>query len=179
MNMHYLPQKHNHFRPSCSSEGQLVLQLIFQSVIGLTLDMGYNILDGNLPEEIANFSFLGTLIEINMRQNKLSGKLPKDICGNTSPKLKRIYLTEYQLYGEIPGNIYKCRGLEDLRLAMNHFDGNIPREIWSLPMLRSLLLWSNHFKVTVRSRALPCSFDLILTVDYEVSVDLCYVACFV
>ncbi|KAL8484712.1 hypothetical protein ACS0TY_027130 [Phlomoides rotata] len=138
----------------------------------LILDMGYNILDGNIPEEIANFSNLETLniagnkitgsipdgifnmsslIEINMRYNMLSGEVSNDICSNTSPKLKRIYLSVNQLYGEIPANIYKCRELEDLRLPMNHFSGDIPREIGSLPMLRMLSLWSNQFKGSIPS----------------------------
>ncbi|KAL8482246.1 hypothetical protein ACS0TY_028409 [Phlomoides rotata] len=103
----------------------------------------YNSLDGNLPEKIANFSYLETLklgdnkitgsipdvifnmsslIEIILRYNNISGKLPYNICSNT-PKLRIMSLSGTQLNGEIPANIYKCRGLEDLRLPKNHFSG--------------------------------------------------------
>ncbi|KAL8485706.1 hypothetical protein ACS0TY_027836 [Phlomoides rotata] len=127
--------------------------------------MSYNSLDGNLPEKIANFSYLETLklgdnkitgsipdgifnmsslIEIILRYNNISGKLPYNICSNT-PKLRIMSLSGTQLNGEIPANIYKCRGLEDLRLPKNHFSGDIPREIWSLSMLRVLSLFTNQF----------------------------------
>ncbi|KAG8378351.1 hypothetical protein BUALT_Bualt08G0128300 [Buddleja alternifolia] len=132
----------------------------------LTLDIGYNFLGGNVPQEIGNFSSLETLNlqynhftagsmphgifkvssirAINLRGCSLSDMLPSDMC-NSIPKLKMLYLSRNQLFGQIPPNIYKCRDLEDLRLSYNHFDGNIPSEIGSLVNLKILSLVNNSF----------------------------------
>ncbi|KAG8378350.1 hypothetical protein BUALT_Bualt08G0128200 [Buddleja alternifolia] len=132
----------------------------------LTLDIGYNFLRGNVPQEIGNFSSLETLNlqynhftagsmphgifkvssirAINLRGCSLSDMLPSDMR-NSIPKLKMLYLSWNQLFGQIPPNIYKCRDLEDLRLSYNHFDGNIPSEIGSLVNLKILSLANNSF----------------------------------
>lgn len=89
---------------------------------------------------------MSSLVEINMRYNRLSGELPNDICSNDTIKLKRIYLTGNQLYGKISANICKCRHLEELRLPENHFSGNIPEQIGSLQMLTILSLPFNHLQ---------------------------------
>lgn len=136
--------------------------------------MGYNSLDGNIPGEIANFSYLENLnlegnkltgvipkgifnmsflIEINLKNNKLTGEIPSDtICSsNDTPKLKRLYLSGNNLFGGIPANIYKCRELEELHLLMNNFSGSIPSEIGNLQKLTNFSLWSNNFKGTIFS----------------------------
>ncbi|KAG6390598.1 hypothetical protein SASPL_148336 [Salvia splendens] len=79
--------------------------------------MSNNSFSGEIPSSLFNAS---PLIEINMRFNMLSGKLPDDICSN-GRKLEALFLTGNQLSGEIPANVYKCRELQDLRLPINSF----------------------------------------------------------
>ncbi|KAL8485438.1 hypothetical protein ACS0TY_027656 [Phlomoides rotata] len=136
------------------------------------MNLGFNKLTGEIPPwiesltqlqyvHLSNNSFsdsvpnslfnISSLIEIDIRFNQLSGKLPDVICSNT-PYLRNMYLTGNQFSGEIPANIYKCRGMEDLRLGGNLFNGSIPSEIGSLSMLQLLALWSNQFTEIYVSR---------------------------
>ncbi|KAL2514807.1 LRR receptor-like serine/threonine-protein kinase FLS2 [Forsythia ovata] len=130
-----------------------------------TLQLAYNFLNGNIPQEICNLSTLenlslrynmltgsipfgifnmSSLRELGLANNSLSDGLPNDIC-NGIPELTVLSLSNNQLYGEIPSNIYNCRYLEDLSLSFNHFNGRIPSAIGSLNMLQELYLGYNNF----------------------------------
>ncbi|KAL3638683.1 hypothetical protein CASFOL_016590 [Castilleja foliolosa] len=102
-----------------------------------------NQLTGPIPNGM--FS-IPSLVNINMIDNRLSGKLPNDLCNTSQNLIKTIYLYDNQLHGQIPGNIFKCSQLEELDLDNNHFNGNIPIEISSAPMLRILSLQSNQLQ---------------------------------
>lgn len=82
----------------------------------------------------------------NIWVKKPSGWLPNDMCNN--PNIKILSLSENQLEGQIPLNIWKCRQLEVLSLSYNNFNGNIPFEIGRLSMLTMLFLGYNHFRGT-------------------------------
>ncbi|KAL3655534.1 hypothetical protein CASFOL_001320 [Castilleja foliolosa] len=75
------------------------------------------------------------------------------MCNNL-PKLTTIVLSFNRIEGQIPHNIWKCRGLEVLWLSYNRFNGEIPSEIEGLSMLRELYLGVNDFK----SAGVPAGF---------------------
>ncbi|KAG8378392.1 hypothetical protein BUALT_Bualt08G0132700 [Buddleja alternifolia] len=160
----------------------------------LTLDIGYNFLGGNVPQEIQNFSSLeklnlefnqftvgslphgifkvSSIRTINLKGCSLSGMLPSDMC-NSIPKLKMLHLSKNQLFGQIPPNIYKCRNLEDLRLTYNHFDGNIPSEIGSLVNLKILALGANSFGGGIpKQLGNPTSLNSISLYDNKLTGEL-------
>ncbi|KAL2513429.1 LRR receptor-like serine/threonine-protein kinase FLS2 [Abeliophyllum distichum] len=129
------------------------------------LQLDYNFLNGNIPQEICNLSALeylnlafnmltdsipfgifnmSSLRNLDLTNNSLSGWLPNDICDGI-PELTGLSLSFNQLSGEIPSNIYNCRYLEFLSLSYNHFNGSIPSAIGSLNMLQGLYLGINNF----------------------------------
>ncbi|GFP81314.1 probable LRR receptor-like serine/threonine-protein kinase at3g47570 [Phtheirospermum japonicum] len=98
--------------------------------------LDYNLLTGTIPYGIFNLS---SIKEIWIMSNYLSGRLPSDICNNL-PNLTTLAISENQIDGQIPRNIWKCRELEILSLSYNGFNGEIPSEIGRLSMLRELYL---------------------------------------
>ncbi|KAL3619768.1 hypothetical protein CASFOL_034680 [Castilleja foliolosa] len=131
------------------------------------LSLHNNTFSGTIPEEIANCSYLqilnlnfnkyltgpipyglfnlSSIKEIRIWYNELSGTLPSDMCNNL-PNLSWLSLSDNQIEGQIPRNIWKCRVLEVLSLSHNRLNGEIPSEIGSSSMLRRLYLGFNGFK---------------------------------
>lgn len=64
---------------------------------------------------------------LNLRENQLSGEIPKGIANLT--KLKELYLVSNQLSGEIPKEIGNLTELNSLILRFNKLSGDIPVEI--------------------------------------------------
>ncbi|KAL2513436.1 LRR receptor-like serine/threonine-protein kinase FLS2 [Abeliophyllum distichum] len=105
-----------------------------------TLQLDYNFLNGNIPQEICN---LFALEYLYLRSNMLTGSIPFGIFNMSS--LRELGLRNNGLSGEIPSNIYNCRYLEVLSLSINHFNGSIPSAIGNLNMLQDLRLGYNNF----------------------------------
>ena len=81
--------------------------------------------------------------EINLQFNNLEGQLPEEV-GNLV-HLKNLNLGFNKLSGNLPSSIKKLKDLRALELFMNRFEGQIPSGLGELKQLESLKLYSNQF----------------------------------
>ncbi|KAI3888430.1 hypothetical protein MKW92_009552 [Papaver armeniacum] len=86
------------------------------------LDLSCNILDGVIPEEIAQLKGLSML---NLSHNHLSGVIPKKVGNMTG--LGSLDLSFNKLSGEIPKSLTSIDSLGYLNLSYNRLSGKIPR----------------------------------------------------
>ena len=84
----------------------------------------------------------GRVIEIKLRENKLSGNIPSDLGQLT--KLVVLDLALNELSGTIPPELGNLSNLGQLWLLSNELSGNIPPELGKLKKLWSLLLSNNQ-----------------------------------
>ena len=102
------------------------------------LNLSYNNLSGDLPEELTRLIHLDTL---DLRWNTLTGHLPD--LGDLR-KVTILLLTDNQFSGSIPVWIGDMEALQRLDLSHNQFKGEIPAEIGMLRSLRSLAIHHNN-----------------------------------
>lgn len=88
----------------------------------------------------------GSVTQINMFQNNLSGSLP-DIFDQL-PALQSVYLSGNRLGGQLPPSLYR-RDIYDLYLANNQLEGTLPEEIGNWKNLRTLEISFNNFSGTL------------------------------
>ncbi|GMP36129.1 hypothetical protein CsSME_00008345 [Camellia sinensis var. sinensis] len=81
------------------------------------------------------------------------------LAGSISPYIDLI-LHKNNLQGGIPLDLYQCRKLQVIVLAVNNFTGGIPEELSSLCFLRTLLLEKNNL-----TGRIPPSFGNISSLE--------------
>ncbi|KAH9722933.1 protein kinase domain-containing protein [Citrus sinensis] len=127
---------------SCGSRHQRVTALNL-SDIGLgaeVFDAIYNVIDGNIPSGIGNFS---SLFILNLGYNNLQGQIPTEI-GNLQ-NLDTLVLSANNLSGPIPPTIFNISTLTVLNLISNQLSGHLPSTIGhSLPSIEYLTLAANN-----------------------------------
>ncbi|CAL5398439.1 hypothetical protein CsSME_00021640 [Camellia sinensis var. sinensis] len=98
-------------------------QFVYTTTLELVnvIDLSSNNLSGEIPEEIANLSDLGTL---NLSRNQLTGKIPKKI--GELRWLETLDLSSNHLSGSIPSTMSALTSLNHLNLSYNNFSGSIP-----------------------------------------------------
>lgn len=84
----------------------------------------------------------GCVTELNLTNNNLSGNLPSDLWNLTS--LTRLNLGGNQLVGSISSQIANLTELEWLQLYRNQLSGSIPSQIGSLSKLNKIWLGQNQ-----------------------------------
>ena len=104
----------------------------------VALQLLSNQMSGVLPQCIGNLSYLDIM---NFRQNLLHGTVP-DSFRNGS-KLRFLDFSQNQLDGRVPWPIERFWRFIDL--SDNQFTDGFPSWIGTLPLLRLLILRSNHF----------------------------------
>ncbi|XP_034693624.1 receptor-like protein EIX1 [Vitis riparia] len=107
-------------------------KLVFRAILSMvvSMDLSYNNLSGNIPEELTS---LHVLISLNLSQNHLEGNIPHEI---------RL-----------------LQGLESLDLSMNKLSGVIPQSVESLGFLIFLNLSYNDFSGRIPSRCQFATFE--------------------
>jgi Leucine-rich repeat (LRR) protein len=126
----------------------------------VTLDLGGNELNSNIPESIGELTRLQELhldhnnmsgdlpsglsncidlITIDLKSNYFSGELTKVNFSNLS-NLKKLDLIYNNFTGNIPESIYSCSKLTALRLSYNQFHGQLSEKIGNLKSLSFLSL---------------------------------------
>jgi len=123
-------------------------------------------IDGYLPPEIGNLTYLKTL---RFSFSKLTGPIPKEI-GNLSnlerlifdrarfananlpveignlQKLKYLAFVSAELGGELPVSLGNLKNLQGLHFTANNLTGNLPVELAGLPKLNSVRLCANKLE---------------------------------
>ncbi len=112
------------------------------------LDLHYNYLSGQLPDEIGNLTHL-IFLKLNANSN-LYGNIPGQI-GNLS-NLQILWLQQDNLSGNIPPEIGNLTNLTALALSDNDLSGTIPEQIGNLQNLQILDLGHNHLTGTIPSQ---------------------------
>ncbi|PIN03839.1 Serine/threonine protein kinase [Handroanthus impetiginosus] len=79
---------------------------------------------------------------LNIGFNFLEGIIPNSI-GNLSKGLRNIHMGGNNIYGTIPSSVGELKALELLSLSYSHISGEIPQEIGSLQKLTVLELANN------------------------------------
>ncbi|KAB1226883.1 Receptor-like protein 2 [Morella rubra] len=91
------------------------------SSLGVTLAVGNNRLNGNIPFEIGR---LKQLRELNISHNNFSGNISDQLSELTN--LEVLDLSSNRLYGEIPASLAKLHFLKKFSVANNKLQGAIP-----------------------------------------------------
>jgi len=97
-------------------------------------------LRGTISPSIGNMSFL---VILDLHNNSISGKLPKEICWLR--RLKFISFSSNKFVGEIPAALGDLSQLQYLRLGDNNFSGSIPQSIGNLRQLKFFTVVRNKF----------------------------------
>ncbi|CAM0948550.1 unnamed protein product [Alopecurus aequalis] len=87
----------------------------------VVLDLSYNGLVGEIPNEIA--SLVG-LVNLNISHNQFSGRIPDKI--GLLRALESLDLSFNELSGEIPGSLSEITTLSHMNLSYNNLSGRIP-----------------------------------------------------
>ena len=90
----------------------------------IALDLSFNNLQGQLPEQIGDLIYLKELV---LFRNKLEGSIPASI-GNLN-ELKVLNLAFNKLEGTLPDSIGNLTSLVTLEAFMNNLEGEIPTTI--------------------------------------------------
>lgn len=125
----------------CDSKKEYVINLVAS---GLELS-------GSIPD--TTIGKLNKLEILDLSNNNITG-LPSDLWSLGS--LKNLNLSHNQISGSLPNNIGNFGLLESVDLSSNNFSGEIPAAISSLSSLRVLKLDQNGFEMGIPSGILGC-----------------------
>ncbi|KDP22479.1 hypothetical protein JCGZ_26310 [Jatropha curcas] len=121
----------------------------FCSWVGVTCDARQRVtkldfsnmgLEGTIPSQIGNLSFLAFL---SIRNNSFYGSLPNELTQLTQLKILDFGFNHFS--GTIPSSLLKCEQLQILSLSYNNLAGSIPAAVGNLTMLKKLYLDHNNF----------------------------------
>ena len=104
----------------------------------VAIDLSSNKLSGTLPSDIANLTFLRSLV---LFQNEISGQIPSSI-GNLK-NLEQLNLSFNKFSGTIPEALSDAASLKSIELFMNRLNGNLPKTFYKLKSLEVLSLYNN------------------------------------
>ncbi|XP_049392508.1 probable LRR receptor-like serine/threonine-protein kinase At3g47570 [Solanum stenotomum] len=129
------------------------------------LQVGFNPLNGVLPDSIGNLSStienfhiadahingpiprgllnMSGLIALSLGENNLAGSIPSDVV--KLEQLQGLYLNNNKLQGHIPEAVCHLSNLVQLSLGGNELFGLIPECLGNLRMLQAIILSSNKF----------------------------------
>ncbi|CAM8944929.1 unnamed protein product [Rhodiola kirilowii] len=110
------------------------------------LNLSNNLLSGNLPRSLSNFTALQILF---LSGNKFSGPVPSSI--GELKELSKLDLSNNALSGQIPPDIGNCYHLTYLDLSQNNLSGAIPSEISNIHILDYFNISRNRLNQSIPS----------------------------
>lgn len=136
----------------------------FLGLKGLSiLDLSQNNLTGVLPQSLGGLSLIN-LVSFDVSQNNLFGPFPNGICN--AKGLINLSLHTNFFNGSIPENsINECLNLERFEVQDNGFTGNFPSGLWSLPKIKLIRAENNRF-----SGKIPDSISMATQLE-QVQID--------
>ncbi|KAM4132007.1 hypothetical protein ACJW30_01G217600 [Castanea mollissima] len=134
----------------------------------VALGLSNNSLSGDWPWSLQNCTMVGKgmceygknfgeMRSIHLANNKLTGKIPDEICSLI--ELKALNLSGNMLIGMIPQNIGQLEQLESLDLSRNRLFGSLPDSMVALQYLGFLYLSYNEFSGRIPTITQLQSFD--------------------
>ncbi|GMH19537.1 hypothetical protein Nepgr_021378 [Nepenthes gracilis] len=114
------------------------------------LDASMNELIGTIPDQLTGLP----LSSLNLYENHLTGKLPKNIAD--SPNLYELKLFSNRLIGELPPNLGENSPLVLVDVSNNFFSGEIPPNLCSKGQLQQLLMIHNSFSGQIPASLAQC-----------------------
>ncbi|KAG7576804.1 Leucine-rich repeat [Arabidopsis thaliana x Arabidopsis arenosa] len=114
-----------------------------------TLDLSDNNFNGSIPRCMGNLK--STLSDLSLRQNHLSGGLPKHIFES----LRSLDVGHNQLVGKLPRSLIRFSTLEVLNVESNRINDIFPFWLSSLQKLQVLVLRSNAFHGPIHRASFP------------------------
>ncbi|CAD5322694.1 unnamed protein product [Arabidopsis thaliana] len=114
-----------------------------------TLDLSENNYNGSIPRCMEKLK--STLFVLNLRQNNLSGGLPKHIFES----LRSLDVGHNQLVGKLPRSLRFFSTLQVLNVESNRINDTFPFWLSSLSKLQVLVLRSNAFHGPIHEATFP------------------------
>ncbi|KAI4348731.1 hypothetical protein L6164_009418 [Bauhinia variegata] len=111
------------------------------AVLDLSQNKYLNNLTGEVP--LALVSSLKNLDSFDVSQNKLTGPFPNGICKGRG--LINLSLHTNGFNGSISNSISECKNLERFQVQNNGFSGDFPYALWSLPKFKLIRAENNRF----------------------------------
>ncbi|KAM4078922.1 hypothetical protein ACB094_09G077300 [Castanea mollissima] len=123
------------------------------------LDLGYNLLGGNIP---ASLFSLPSLQILRLSNNQFSGRLEFNV---SSHLLNTLDLSSNNLEGPVPTSVFELQGLKFLSLSSNNFNGSLQlNKIQQLRNLSNLDLSYNSLSIEyIETNSSSSSFPQIST----------------
>ncbi|XP_039173155.1 receptor-like protein 6 [Eucalyptus grandis] len=116
----------------------------------LILDLGFNLLEGNIPSSLFTHP---SIRELLLSDNRFSSQL-KGFFDAPSHMLQKLDLSNNNIGGELPTSIWELRGLNYLLLSSNNFSGSFHINwVQQLRNLSNLDLSYNRFSIDTTNTA--------------------------
>ncbi|KAG6642326.1 hypothetical protein CIPAW_09G134800 [Carya illinoinensis] len=106
----------------------------------ITLNLSYMGLEGTIPPQVGNLSFL---VSLTLRNNSFHGSVPNEL--SRLYRLKNLDFGFNNFSGEIPSSLGLLSKLQNLLLLGNRFTGAIPQSLSNLSSLERIDLAFNGF----------------------------------